>query len=175
MRIKYEKNVEYLKAQGVILMGKIGDEEARSKVYLEEKLKLEQDLLELKEDLEKDLATKARNREELIKLKVKKSQLESQHKQLTTDEASYKEKNDRLDAKNKELDKQNVKLKKDIQDAIQKIEINDLLKEIDVEEIQLLAKNNKSMNNAMTNLITKWNVITQKDANGEEPPDEGNQ
>ena len=108
-------------------------------------------------------------------MKVKKSQLESQHKQLTTDEASYKEKNDRLDAKNKELDKQNVKLKKEIQDAIQKIEINDLLKEIDVEEIQLLAKNNKSMNNAMTNLITKWNVITQKDANGEEPPDEGNQ
>lgn len=173
MRIKYEKNVDYLKSHGVILMGKIGDEESRSKVYLEEKLKLEQELLDMKEDLEKDLATKAKNREELIKLKVKKSQLESQNKQLISDEASFKEKNTKLDEKNKELDKKNLKLKKDIQDAIQKIEINDLLKEIDVEEIQLLAQNNKTMNNAMTNLITKWNVITQKDmGNADDDPEE---
>ena len=105
MRIKYEKNVDYLKSHGVILMGKIGDEESRSKIYLEEKLKLEQELLDMKEDLEKDLATKAKNREELIKLKVKKSQLESQNKQLISDEASFKEKNTKLDDKNKELEK----------------------------------------------------------------------
>ena len=48
-----------------------------------------------------------------------------------------------------------------------------MLKEIDVEEIQLLAQNNKTMNNAMTHLITKWNVITQKDlGNADDDPEE---
>ena len=53
IRIKYEKNVAFLKSQGVILMEKIANEEARSKDVLDQKLKLEQDLLELKEDLAK--------------------------------------------------------------------------------------------------------------------------
>lgn len=41
MRIKYEKNVAYLKHQGVIFMEKIANEEAKSKEVLDEKLKLE--------------------------------------------------------------------------------------------------------------------------------------
>jgi len=36
------------------------------------------------------------------------------------------------------------------------------LKEIDIEEMQLLANNNKHMNVAMENLITKWNFIVSK-------------
>jgi hypothetical protein len=34
------------------------------------------------------------------------------------------------------------------------------LKDIDVEEMQLLAKNNKQMNFTLENMMTKWNVIT---------------
>lgn len=49
-----------------------------------------------------------------------------------------------------------------IAQTIQRIDINNLLKEIDIEELQLLAKNNKTMNFAMENLITKWNFITGK-------------
>jgi len=33
------------------------------------------------------------------------------------------------------------------------------LKDIDIEEMQLLAKNNKHMNYTMENMITKWNFI----------------
>jgi hypothetical protein len=43
--------------------------------------------------------------------------------------------------------------------TIQKIDINNLLKEIDTEELQLLAKNNKMMNATMENMMTKWNCI----------------
>jgi len=77
MRIKYEKNVAYLKHQGVIFMEKIANEEAKSKEVLDEKLKLEQELLDLKEDLQKIVEKNAFNREELIKNKVKNSQLDS--------------------------------------------------------------------------------------------------
>ena len=48
---------------------------------------------------------------------------------------------------------------REIATTIQRIDINNLLKEIDIEELQLLAKNNKQMNFSMTNLITKWNAI----------------
>jgi chromosome segregation ATPase len=77
MRIKYEKNVATLKSQGVIMMEKIQSEENRSKDILDKKLQLEQDLLMLKEDLSKATETHANNREELIKLQVKNSQLTS--------------------------------------------------------------------------------------------------
>jgi len=115
---------------------KIEDEEKRSKLHLEEKLKCEQEFLILKEDLEKDLNTKAKFREELIKLKVKKSQLDSLQKSLTQEDEELKDKNAKVEEKNKELEKSNAKFKKEIQQAIEKIEINDLLKEIDIEEIQ---------------------------------------
>ena len=51
MRIQYEKNVDNLKTNGVILMEKTADEETKSKDILDKKLKLEQELLDLKEDL----------------------------------------------------------------------------------------------------------------------------
>ena len=51
MRIKYEQSVAYLKQCGVNLMEKINFEEQKSKDVLDEKLKLEQELLDLKEDL----------------------------------------------------------------------------------------------------------------------------
>ena len=167
MRIKYEKNVSTLKSQGVIMMEKISNEEAKSKDVLDEKLKLEQELIDLKEDLGKISETHAVNREELIKLRVKNSQLDSQNALLTEDELQLTEENTKLIEENGNLEKENTQLKNKIAQTIQRIDINNLLKEIDIEEMQLLAKNNKTMNFAMENLITKWNFIVSKneDAN----------
>jgi len=58
-------------------MEKIANEEAKSKDVLDEKLKLEQELLDLKEDLGKILEKNSWNREELIKNRVRNSQLDS--------------------------------------------------------------------------------------------------
>lgn len=51
----------------------------------------------------------------------------------------------------------------EIQNTIQKIDINTLLKEIDVEDMRLLAQNNKMMNSALNNLISKWETIQKLD------------
>ena len=77
MRIKYEKNVDTLKKMGVNLVDKGGDEETKSKEVLDEKLKLEQDLLDLNEDLMVMNQKQAENRESLIKNRVKNSQLDT--------------------------------------------------------------------------------------------------
>ena len=112
MRIKYEKNVSTLKSQGVILMEKIQSEENRSKDILDKKLQLEQDLIILKEDLGKATDTHASNREELIKLQVKNSQLTSQNHILGEEEVQLKEDNGKLIEENDNLEKENTKLKK---------------------------------------------------------------
>jgi len=73
--------------------------------------------------------------------------------------------NDELKIDNKIAEDENLKLKEKIATTIQRIDINNLLKEIDIEELQLLAKNNKTMNFAMENLMTKWNFITGRREN----------
>mmetsp|Transcript_35662 Transcript_35662/g.54565 ORF Transcript_35662/g.54565 Transcript_35662/m.54565 type:complete len:134 (+) Transcript_35662:832-1233(+) len=57
MRIQYEKSVDNLKINGVIMMEKTSDEETKSKDVLDQKLKLEQQLIDLKEDLGKAMET----------------------------------------------------------------------------------------------------------------------
>jgi uncharacterized pyridoxal phosphate-containing UPF0001 family protein len=54
MRIKYEQNLDNLRENGVILMEKTTDEEAKSKEVLDQKMKLEQELMDLNESLAKD-------------------------------------------------------------------------------------------------------------------------
>ena len=80
--------------------------------------------------------------------------LEVEEKQLT-------EGNAKLLDDNKKLEDENADLKKKISMTVQRIDINNLLKEIDIEELQLLAKNNKQMNFSLENLVTKWNFIVQ--------------
>ncbi len=48
---------------------------------------------------------------------------------------------------------------KEIQITIQKIDINSLLKEIDIEDMKILAQSNKQMNQALHGLINKWETI----------------
>ena len=77
MRIKYENNVDNLKRNGVMLMEKTADEEARSKDLLDQKLKMEQEKLDTEEDLKKLTDQQLQNREDIIKQRVKNSQLDS--------------------------------------------------------------------------------------------------
>lgn len=53
MRIKYEQNVAGLKQNGIILMEKTSDEESKSKDVLDNKLKIDQNLLDIREEIDK--------------------------------------------------------------------------------------------------------------------------
>jgi hypothetical protein len=71
MRIKYENNLDNLKRNGVMLMEKTADEEAKSKDLLDNKLKMDQDLLDTRDELQKLTDKQLANREEIIKQRVK--------------------------------------------------------------------------------------------------------
>ncbi len=70
-----------------------------------------------------------------------------------------KKENDFYLKKNAEFEEENQKLMKEIQITIQKIDINSLLKEIDIEDMKILAQSNKQMNQALHGLINKWETI----------------
>lgn len=86
-RIKLQKNLDNLRQMGVILMDKTSNEESKSKEVLDEKLKLEQELNDLREDLQIRGKKMQLNRDDLIKLRVLNSQLDSQTAMLTVEEA----------------------------------------------------------------------------------------
>ncbi len=75
----------------------------------------------------------------------------------------FRDENEFYIKKNQEFEHENEKLNAEIQQTIQKIDINTLLKEIDIEDMRLLAQNNKQMNSALANLINKWESIQKID------------
>ena len=93
----------------------------------------------MSEDLSEGRALAARNREEIIKLQIRFSQLQSQEERLGGELKTLHEENDFYSKKNAEFELDNAKLNKEIASTIQKIDINYLLKEIDIEDLRLLA------------------------------------
>lgn len=146
------------------LMEKLKDEETKAKDMLDAKIKEQNNLTVMNEDLvmAKDLAKK--HREEIIKLQIKQSQLVTLDDKLKGELKTLTEENEFYKKKNAEFEIENAKLNKEIQSTIQKIDINYLLKEIDGEDLRLVAQNNKMMTNALHNLLSKWENIQKLEA-----------
>ena len=72
------------------------------------------------------------------------------------------EENDFYKKKNDEFEAENEQLNKEIFAYIQKIDINTLLKEVDIEDLRLLAQNNKMMTSALHQMLTKWETIQKE-------------
>lgn len=154
MRIKLEKSLQTLKKEGMYLVDRGGDEETMSKDVLDEKLGLEVNLTDLNETLNTQLEEQQSNRDELIKLRVKGSQLDTQVEMLTIEEKQLDEQNQKLTEDNEKLTNENQVIDGKIKELIQRIKVHNLLKDIDMEELQLLARNNKQMNTALENMVT---------------------
>ena len=59
-----------------------------------------------------------------------------------------------------EVDIQNLNVK--IEEFKQKIELNTILKDVDVSELKMLSQNNALVNNSINNLISKWDKVQTK-------------
>lgn len=105
--------------------------------------------MQLTEDLNDARAKAARNREEIIKLQIKFSQLVTLEEKSKVELQVLTEENAFYLKKNAEFEAENEKLNKEIVMYIQKIDINNLLKEVDIEDLKLLAQNNKVMTSAL--------------------------
>ena len=137
-------------------MERLKVEETKAKDMLDEKIKLTQQLNQDSVDLNEMKAWSAKNREEIIKLQIRLSQLIASEERMQEELKKFKKENDDYIKENAKLEDENNKLQKEIHLTIQKIDVNSLLKEIDIEDMRLIAQNNKQMNSALNNLIGKW-------------------
>ena len=71
--------------------------------------------------------------------------------------------NERLKKENDKYEIDNEKLNKNIIDLIQRIDISTLLKEIDMDEIELLAQNNEKMQMAFKGLLNHLDRIHEQE------------
>ena len=114
-------------------------------------------------DADEKAEQKRVNREDIIKAQIKLSQLKSQRARMTVEHEELTTTNTKLLKENADYDTKNDSLNKEILELIQRIDVATLLKEVDLEEMKLLASNNINMNMAFTALLTKWDAIQRSE------------
>ena len=70
--------------------------------------------------------------------------------------------NEKLRQENDELEQNIKKTRIDIEEIQQKIELNAMLKDIDINELKVLSQNNAIVNNNINNLLSKWDKVHSK-------------
>jgi hypothetical protein len=60
------------------------------------------------------------------------------------------------------MHEENQELREKLEFIKKKVEINDQLKNIDLEELKMLSRSNLLMNNTITDLIAKWETLQAK-------------
>ena len=82
---------------------------------------------------------------------------------MTTELEELEASNAKVVKENENFDTKNDSLNKEILELIQRIDVSTLLKEVDLEEMKLLATNNINMNMAFTAMLNKWDAIQKAD------------
>ena len=134
-------------------------EEELAQKLLDENMNKLQEMEILKEKSEDEEKKRKLNREELIKKNTDLSCLLSRNKKTKEELEALLMKNKDLEKQNLIWDKKNKEMENDIFVIIQRIELNSLQKEVDMEDLKLLAKNNAHMNKQFDMMVAKWNRI----------------
>lgn len=138
-----------------VLLKTLQDEEGKAKDMLDEKVRLENELKLNNEDLEKQNKVVDKNDDERIELLNRKDVLESLKGRLTIEVEELNTENIDYQTKNDELEAENAQVEAKINMIKQKIDVNTLLKEINVEDFVIAAKNNQNM----MALVKRWESI----------------
>jgi FtsZ-binding cell division protein ZapB len=81
---------------------------------------------------------------------------------LTKEDAKLTETNAALKKEHDALSQENEAVDKELGLIIQRIDIATLLQSVDLEEMKILAANNKSMSEAFQGVMSQWDMITRK-------------
>jgi hypothetical protein len=156
---KIDNNIKYQEQKVKILMEQLTYEETKGKEMLDQKHKLQQDLQQMDEDVDMAKEDHAIKRQEIINMRIELSQLSLLEEKKKAEDKRLKEENARLIKENNAFEESNVKLTKEIDITVQRIDINNLLKHIDLEDVRLQTMNNQKMTGMVNGLINKWEQL----------------
>jgi len=145
-----------------LLLTKYKEKETEARNLLEEKNSLLQKNSQLKDDLDNQIEQEEQIKMEIIDVKNNINQLEDLINDNNNKLEGLVDENNQFKMENEkyESDIKNLKIK--IEELQQKIELNTMLKDIDVNELKMLSQNNAIVNNNINNLISKWDKVHAK-------------
>jgi hypothetical protein len=137
-------------------------EEKNAKDLLDEKNQILTNILEFNENI-KNLSNQERElRQEKIDIKNSIDQLEiwieenkTLHNNLLAENEKFKKSSERNEIEIKNIQKKTEEIQ-------QKIELNSILKDIDLNEFKMLSQNNAIVNHSINNLMSKWDKVQTK-------------
>lgn len=145
-----------------ILLNSLRDEEGKAKDMLDTKVRLENELKLDHEDLDRFKGTVNKNTQELIRLEDLRDILSSKKIRLTDEVTTLTQENEDYIDRNAQLEAENAELEMKIKMVKQKIDVNSLLKEINMDDLMLAAKNNRKVNQQLISMInTQENIFNQ--------------
>ena len=157
--------LQIMREDADVMDNQLKEEEKKCKEMLDKLVTAEQQFKDFtKPDADEKSSKKLENREAILRAKIKLSQLQSQKKRQTADLEEVTESNTKVLKSNEDFDKKNKKLDAEILELIQRVEVAALLKQVDLEEMNLLSQNNINMNRAFANLLSSWQRIENKEA-----------
>lgn len=118
---KIRNSLDNAKAEAEMLMERLKVEETKGQEMLNERINLQQNLITLEEDKKEASMLQDRNREELIRLRIKVSQLISSEERLVGDLRQFDDENRQFQKRNHEYEIENEELNKKIAETIQKV------------------------------------------------------
>lgn len=145
-----------------MLLENYKDIENIAKDYLEEKNTLAQKISMLHEDNMRQLDTEINAKQEIVDVKNTINQLEVVIEENNNQLDALINENEQLRGINDRYEKDIKELRIKIEEIQQKIELNSMLKDIDVGELKMLTQNNAMVNNSINSLMTKWDKVHAK-------------
>ena len=145
-----------------LLLTKYKDAEANARSLLEEKNKLLQELALLDANIKEEEINFSEVKNEVVETKTNINQTEDFLNNNKDILVQLIQDNEKLRAENDELEQNIKKTRIDIEEIQQKIELNAMLKDIDVNELKVLSQNNAIVNNNINNLLSKWDKVHSK-------------
>lgn len=106
---------------------------------------------------------RGQNRDDLIRMNIRQSQLTSANLRTDNDLETLQLSNTELIKTNEDLEAKIMKLDLEITELVQRVDVNTLLKEVDQQDLALLAKNNFNMNVQFMQLMRNWEDVIKKE------------
>jgi len=145
-----------------LLLTKYKDAEANARSLLEQKNKLLNDLNLLNANINEENILNTEVKNEIVEIKTNINQTDdflNYNKDILVD---LIQDNEKLRTENEQLEQNIKKTRIDIEEIQQKIELNAMLKDIDVNELKVLSQNNVIVNNNINQLLSKWDKVHSK-------------
>lgn len=162
--MKLKLSNEVMKEQSEILNSLLSDEEKKAKDLLDQKITVDQQMESATEEFEKKSTERKNLRQELLEKRLRLSMLQSANRQMTEEDKELTQFNTEMKAVNDKLEKENDALEKEVSLIIRRIDVSTLLKQIDLEEMKVLANNNNAISQGFQQLLTDWNhILIDKD------------